>query len=150
MKTISAAAILLLGVAGSACGATSSAEELPAASDQAAAKVTPRTPVATVRALIRAATAHDGEKACALVTAEGRGVIDAPTQSGREACVESVEDFHDGEIDVLLVRAHTIRHTPTRATVAAVLRQDEAEESWKLHLVHRHRGWLVDDADLVE
>jgi hypothetical protein len=85
-----------------------------------------------------------------LVTAEGRSVIDAPTQSGRQACVESVEDFHDGEIDVTLVRAHTVRHTPIRATVAVVLKREGAEERWKLYLVHRHRGWLVDDAQPVE
>jgi hypothetical protein len=114
-------------------------------------KVTPRnTPVATVRALVRAVIARDGEKACALVTAEGRSVIDAPTQSGGQACVESVDDFHNGEIDVTLVRAHTVGHTPIRARVAVVLKREGAEERWKLYLVHRHRGWLVDDAQPVE
>jgi hypothetical protein len=74
---------------------------------------------------------------------------DRDTAVGRSG-QRRVEDFHDGEIDVTLVRAHTVRHTPTRATVAVVLKREGAEERWKLYLVHRHRGWLVDDAQPVE
>ena len=108
-----------------------------------------RTPAQTVRSLIAAGKARDGRAACALVTRNGRSVIDAPNGPDRRACVDSVEDLRDEEVDVRLLRVRTVKQAAAKASVRTLLREDGKTETWILELVRRtRRGWLVDDAVL--
>ena len=142
---ISAGLVSLVGVAAAHTGASSQPQQV---SNERAQSAKTRTPLVTVKRLIRAGVNANGKLACALVTKDGRSILDASNLAGRRECIRSVNELKPEERDVRLLEARAVWKTHNRARVDVRSEEDGEETTWKFSLIkHPSRGWLVDGAD---